>query len=110
MAEATGLREAILFVQAYQLSNTTIELDAAMIVNAITRKEFPRTNWGKSVRNSARVLNQLDNVSVSWVNREGNLAAHTLAWWALREPNRNWFKSFPSCILAHIHKDMSSVP
>jgi ribonuclease HI len=109
MAEATGLREAILFVQAHQLSNTTIELDAAIIVNAIARKEFPRTNWGKSIRSSVRVLNQLDNVYVSWVNRKSNQAAHALARWALREPNKNWSRDYPSCILAHIQKDMSGV-
>jgi hypothetical protein len=62
MAEATGLHEAILLAQAYQLSNTTIELDAAIIVNALVRKEFPRTNWGTSVRNSSRVLSHLNNV------------------------------------------------
>jgi ribonuclease HI len=109
MAEATGLHEAILLAQAYQLSNTTIELDAAIIVNTLVRKEFPRTNWGKSVRNRSRVLSLLNNVSVTWVNRTGNQAAHALARWALREPNRIWFSNYPSCILTHIHKDMSGV-
>jgi ribonuclease HI len=110
MAEATGLHEAIMLVQKYQLSNTLIELDAAIIVNALNRKDFPRTNWGKSTRNSARVLSQLNNVSVTWVNRRSNQAAHALARWALREPNRIWFSDFPFCILTHIRKDMSSVP
>jgi ribonuclease HI len=109
MAEATGLHEAILFAQANQLKDTSIELDSAIIVNAIARKNFPRTNWGKSIRNSSRVLSKLNNVSVSWVSRDGNRAAHALARWALREPNRNWVSNYPSCILTHIQKDMSFV-
>ncbi|KAK2367272.1 putative mitochondrial protein [Trifolium repens] len=109
MAEATGLHEAILFAQANQLKDTSIELDSAIIVNAIARKNFPRTNWGKSIRNSSRVLRKLNNVSVSWVSRDGNRAAHALARWALREPNRNWVSNYPSCILTHIQKDMSFV-
>jgi hypothetical protein len=110
MAEATGLHEAILFAQANQLKDTSIELDSAIIVNAIARKNFPRTNWGKSIRNSSRVLSKLNNVSVSWVSRDGNRAAHALARWALREPNRNWVSNYPSCILTHIQRKFLSPP
>ncbi|MCH84190.1 putative ribonuclease H protein, partial [Trifolium medium] len=47
MAEATALKEALLFVEENLLSNTIIELDAELIVKALNRKTFPITNWGK---------------------------------------------------------------
>jgi ribonuclease HI len=110
MAEARGLLEATRFVEEGQLSNIVTELDAAIIVQALARRDFPITNWGKCVRNCARVIDRLSSVSVTWVNREGNQAAHALARWALREPNQFWVSNFPLCILIHIQKDMRFVP
>jgi ribonuclease HI len=78
MAEATSLLEATRFVEEGKLSNIIIELDAAMIVQAFSRRDFPRTNWGKCVLKCARVIARLSNISVTWVNREGNQAAHAL--------------------------------
>jgi ribonuclease HI len=109
MAEATGLLEAIHFVEENHLSNIIIELDAAMIVQALSRRDFPRTNWGNCVRKSARVIDRLTGISVTWVKREGNKAAHSLARWALREPNKVWLTNFPLCILTHIQNDMRCI-
>jgi ribonuclease HI len=106
MAEATGLYEALKFVEDNHLSNTIIELDAAIIVQAIHHQSYPRSNWGNLIKLCVRTLGHLDNVSVSWVNRVGNEAAHALACWAFSEPNRNWTTNPPTCILTLIQKDM----
>ncbi|CAJ2655982.1 unnamed protein product [Trifolium pratense] len=89
MAEATGLLEALYWVDRNHLSNTIIEIDGANIVHALNQRVFPRTDWGQVARTGARVLSRLNNVSVTWVNRKGNEAAHELARWALVEPNRS---------------------
>ncbi|MCI45908.1 hypothetical protein A2U01_0067147 [Trifolium medium] len=65
LAEATGLREVLRFVESNQLSNIIIELDAQSIVATSYARIFPRSNWGRILRNCSRVLDSLDNVSVS---------------------------------------------
>ncbi|MCH84388.1 ribonuclease H protein [Trifolium medium] len=109
MAEATGLKEALQFVEDNLLSNLIIELDANIIVQALNRKIFPRTKWGNLVRQCSRFLSRSIGISAAWVNRKSNQVAHTLARWALVEPNRNWSSNFPYCILTHIQNDMRGV-
>ncbi|MCI32306.1 cytochrome P450, partial [Trifolium medium] len=94
MAEATGILEALYFVEQNILSNNMIDqLDAANIVHALNHQKFPITNWGKIARTCSRVCTRLNSVctrlnsvSVSWVNRKGNQAAHALARWTLIGP------------------------
>ncbi|GAU20573.1 hypothetical protein TSUD_33200 [Trifolium subterraneum] len=106
MAETTGLREALQFLDQLQINNVIIKHDAACIVNAFWRKEFPRSGWGRLVQQCSRFCTQKENVSVNWVKRSGNQAAHSLARWAMIEPNRYWTLNFPCCLENHIHKDM----
>ncbi|MCI24473.1 ribonuclease H protein, partial [Trifolium medium] len=96
MAEAEGLRAALQLVETQQLSNVIIELDAEKIVNAMKRKKFPRNQWGRIVQICSRVRDNLGNLDISWVSREGNQAAHVLARWAILEPNKFWSTNFPS--------------
>ncbi|PNX80587.1 hypothetical protein L195_g036591 [Trifolium pratense] len=49
-------------------------------------------------------------LSVRWIARDGNRAAHALARWALIEPNKLWTNEFPTCLIHHIQKDMEFVP
>jgi ribonuclease HI len=109
LAEVTGLHEALHFVESAHLSNTIIEMDAEKIVNAVQKRSFPRTSWGQLARSCSRVCDQLGNVTVKWVSRQGNQAAHVLARWALTEPDKFWPNNFPFCILDHIQKDMGNV-
>jgi ribonuclease HI len=109
LAEATGLREALQFVESSHLSNIIIEMDAEKIVKSVQMQSFPRTSWGQVARSCSRVCSQLEKVSVVWVSRQGNQAAHTLACWAMTEPNKFWPNNFPVCILDHIQKDMGNV-
>jgi ribonuclease HI len=110
LAEATGLQEALKYAQDNHLRNIIIELDAEKIVKAYHQKIYPRTKWGQIVKNCARVSNQIENCSVSWVSRKSNQAAHYLARWAILEPNRDWSNNYPSCISQHLQNDMPFVP
>ncbi|GAU49613.1 hypothetical protein TSUD_407720 [Trifolium subterraneum] len=110
MAEATGLKQALQFIETNHLSNTIVELDAKIIVQAVNCNKFPRSNWGRIASQCARFLSQSSNtISIGWVNRKGNTTAHRLARWALVEPNKNWFFDFPSCIQPYIRKDIGGV-
>jgi ribonuclease HI len=109
MAEATCVFEALKWVEAQQINNVIFESDAATIVKAIQTKSIPRNHWGQLAHKCLRVFNRNPSFSIMWVNRDGNTAAHTLARWALIEPDKSWPNSGPSCIWNHIQKDMGIV-
>ncbi|MCH94630.1 ribonuclease H protein, partial [Trifolium medium] len=102
MAEATGLREALLWVKSQKMEKVIIEMDAESIVKAVNSRIFPRNQWGQLVRSCARNFDHHAHLSVKWVNRRGNQPTHVLARWALSEPNQLWSNNFPSCIISHI--------
>jgi ribonuclease HI len=107
-AEASGLLEAMNWVENQKLRNVIFESDAATVVRAIQANSFPRTAWGQIAKNCARVCDRNESYSVNWVSRVGNQSAHALARWAEVEPDKVW--SFgPSCIQTHIQKDMGLV-
>ncbi|KAK2372257.1 hypothetical protein QL285_073414 [Trifolium repens] len=81
LAESMGICEALLWIE-------TLRRDAEGIVKALEKNKFPRTNWGLTVNRISRDLVNLDHVSVKWVNRKGNQAAHDLARFAFVEPNK----------------------
>jgi ribonuclease HI len=87
MAEASGLLEAMNWVENQQLHNVIFESDAATVVKAIQSNSFPRNAWGQVARNCARVCGSNESYSINWVSREGNKTAHALARCALVEPN-----------------------
>jgi ribonuclease HI len=108
MAEASGLLEALNWVENQQLHNVIFESDSATVVKAIQSKTFPRNAWGQVARNCARVYDRNESFSINWVSREGNKTAHALARCALVEPDKSW-PCGPSCIWTHIQKDMGFV-
>ncbi|CAJ2651829.1 uncharacterized protein LOC123894954 [Trifolium pratense] len=109
LAETAGLKEALNLIQAMELDEVIVEMDAAVIVNAIHNKIFPRNQWGLLARECSRAFDLNNKLSLKWVSREGNHAAHSLARWAFTEPNKWWSNYFPDCINHHIQKDMAFV-
>jgi hypothetical protein len=85
------------------------EIDAKIIVKAVQSRAFPRTKWGQITKNVARVFKDNDDFTISWVKRDNNHVAHTLAKWAILEPNKQWVNSMPICISNHVQKDMGHV-
>jgi ribonuclease HI len=94
LAETMGLHEALNLVDALQFQSVIIKMDVATIVRAIHSKTFPRNYWGQLAYQCARVLDEKDNISLQWVSRKGNEVAHSLARWAIKEPNRFWASNF----------------
>ncbi|CAJ2662949.1 unnamed protein product [Trifolium pratense] len=112
MAEVMGCCEALEFIWKLHLPQVVIEMDSATVVRAIQKQDFPRSHWGQAARRCARALSQdsQSRLSVRWIARDGNRAAHALARWALIEPNKLWTNEFPTCLIHHIQKDMEFVP
>ncbi|PNX57579.1 60S ribosomal protein l23, partial [Trifolium pratense] len=108
-ADVTGLQEALILIERFQLSKVIIELDSKRIVTAVKHKDFPRNQWGRIAKRCAQLMEANRDVSIAWVRREGNVAAHCLARWAVSEPNSYWASAFPYCIMNHIQKDMEGV-
>ncbi|GAU34369.1 hypothetical protein TSUD_217090 [Trifolium subterraneum] len=109
LAETQGLFEALNWIKTKGLSKIVIEMDAEVVVRAIQKRIFPRSRWGKLAKSCARDFEKDALLSISWVRRNGNKAAHELARWALYEPNMYWDENYPHCIHPHIQKDMGFV-
>jgi hypothetical protein len=84
-------------------------MDADCIVRAIHNKIYPWSQWGQIARVCARILENNNQVTLSWVLREDNKVVHSLARWAKIEPNKYWTSNFPVCIVAHIQNDRANV-
>ncbi|GAU41426.1 hypothetical protein TSUD_26060 [Trifolium subterraneum] len=109
LAETQGLFEALNWIKTKGFSNIVIEMDAEVVVRAIQKRIFPRLRWGKLAKSCARDFDKDALLSINWVRRNGNKAAHELARWALYEPNMYWDENYPRCIHPHIQKDMGFV-
>jgi ribonuclease HI len=109
LSEVMGLVEAIKLVEERHLQNVIIEMDSAVIVRAIQRNSYPRKYWGKLAESCARVLKDRNDITLQWISRKGNEAAHLLARWAFSEPNRFWTQNYPICIMQQAQKDLLSV-
>jgi ribonuclease HI len=109
LAETMGICEALHWIETLRINHVIIETDAEGIVKAMEKKKFPRTNWGTIANRISRDLVNLDHVSVKWVNRKGNKAAHDLTRFAFVEPTKTWSNFFPLCILSHIPSDMEGI-
>ncbi|GAU09995.1 hypothetical protein TSUD_398280 [Trifolium subterraneum] len=79
LAEATGLKTTLDLLSLRTRDRVIVEMDALGVVNAVTNRIFPRNQWGMVARSCARVLRDKREISVQWVGRKGNEAAHRLA-------------------------------
>jgi ribonuclease HI len=105
--EALGLEAALEFSSLWPESHIVIEMDASVIVEAVKHQRYPRNYWGKVTRRCGEKINRNPKLSISWIRRTGNQAAHTLANWARFEPNKTWLNETPLCITEIIQKDIS---
>jgi ribonuclease HI len=105
--EALGLEAALEFTSNWKETPITIEMDARIIVEAVNQWRFPRSYWGRMARRCGEQIKSNPKLSLNWVRRTGNGAAHTLANWDRFEPNKTWFTEPPLCIKEIIQKDVS---
>ncbi|KAK2352739.1 hypothetical protein QL285_090453 [Trifolium repens] len=82
-------------------------MDSSSIVDAVKRKSYPRSYWGRITQKCGEEIDRNPKRSIEWVRRTGNQAAHTLANWAYNDPNKTWFFETPLCIQEIIQNDVS---
>ncbi|PNY00367.1 hypothetical protein L195_g023647, partial [Trifolium pratense] len=78
-AEAMGLLAAIEWTKTLHQQTILIESDNSTVVQALRNEQYPRNYWGQMIRSGGDYVRE---ISVQWIKRSGNKAAHYLARWA----------------------------
>jgi len=104
MAEVLGIQVALEWIESSGWSNVVIESDAKVTVDSINKQRLHRGYLGNVGIKCLEKLKQLHRISIVWVRREGNWAAHATTKWAEFEPNHTWFCNLPTPVFSHIQK------
>jgi hypothetical protein len=104
-AEAVAARDSLLLARAGGHAKVLLEIDNLPLVNllrSLDGERSPIAGIWHEIRELSRVFTSFD---ISFVNREGNEAAHRCAKLASRSsPRCVWSESFPSDLLRIAHK------
>ncbi|PNX55458.1 ribonuclease H [Trifolium pratense] len=103
--EAHGLNAALDFIASLPVNPITIEMDSLSIVESVKKRRYTRNYWGRIARRCGEYLDKNPRSGICWVRRTGNIAAHSLANWAILEPNKTWCNETPMCIRDIVQKD-----
>ncbi|KAM6544052.1 hypothetical protein CsatB_008499 [Cannabis sativa] len=79
IAETIGIKEALSWIERKQWPNVVIETDALVVVQAIHSSILMPSQFGLLVDDCRVLLSSLNNVSLKFVKRSANRAAHCLA-------------------------------
>ncbi|KAM6589465.1 hypothetical protein CsatA_012070 [Cannabis sativa] len=79
IAETIGIKEALSWIERKQWSNVVIETDALVVVQAINSSILMPSQFGLLVGDCRALISSLNNVSLKFVKRSANRAAHCLA-------------------------------
>ncbi|XP_060959245.1 uncharacterized protein LOC115703661 [Cannabis sativa] len=79
LAESIGIREALSWLKNNAYTRATIESDSLVCVEAIRSEESLVSVFGLVVEDCKNILKDLVNVSISFVKRSANCAAHFVA-------------------------------
>jgi ribonuclease HI len=97
-AEAVGLRDAILWLGQLGLSDVHIELDCKLVVDSICDKNNNQAEFGNIIADCRSLLQQFTNFKISFVRRQANVVAHSLARVSILHARHHVFDLIPSCI------------
>ncbi|KAM6566616.1 hypothetical protein CsatA_025744 [Cannabis sativa] len=79
IAEIIGIKEALSWIERKHWTNVVIETDALVVVQAIKSSILMPSQFGLLVGDCRVLLSSLNNVSLKFVKRSANRAAHCLA-------------------------------
>uniref|UniRef100_A0A803P6E9 Reverse transcriptase zinc-binding domain-containing protein n=1 Tax=Cannabis sativa TaxID=3483 RepID=A0A803P6E9_CANSA len=79
IAEAMGIREALSWLKNHNYSHATVESDSLVCVAAIRSNEKLKSGFGFIVEECKLILRSLLNVTLCFVKRSANRAAHFIA-------------------------------
>jgi ribonuclease HI len=98
-AEAYALKEALIWLEELGISRVVIELDCMLVVNAINEKLRDSTEFGAIIKQCRLLLDNHPNFKISFIRRQANFVAHTLARASKSYASRQTFELIPSCIV-----------
>jgi hypothetical protein len=98
-AEAYALKEAIIWLGELGLSRVDIELDCLPVVQAINDKSSNQTEFGIIIEDCKILLANYPNFKISFIRRQANFVAHTLARASRSYASHQTFDLIPSCIV-----------
>lgn len=78
MTKLEALRE-VLLVKQLHLSSLEVELDAAVVVNIVTKSDTPNRNLQAHIMNYRELISKVPYIWVKHVFRDANCCADTLA-------------------------------
>jgi len=107
VAEAIGARCAVQFGRNLGLESIEFEGDTREIILALRNPAEVDSIHGYLLTETRQLLDSLSSWRVSHVRREGNMAAHLLAKFALsKQSQRVWLNSCPSVLLSAVNADL----
>ncbi|XP_030502725.2 uncharacterized protein LOC115717895 [Cannabis sativa] len=79
LAEAMGIREALSWLKNHPFSQAIVETDSLVCAESIRSAEVFASSFGSVVNDCKKLLESLSNVSLLFVKRSANCAAHFVA-------------------------------
>ncbi|XP_062088335.1 uncharacterized protein LOC133794908 [Humulus lupulus] len=83
VAEAMGLKEVLSWIKNAQWQRVVIEMDSLVVVQAVRSSIYMPSVFGSIINDCKLLLSELSFVSLFFVKRSANKAAHTVARAAL---------------------------
>jgi ribonuclease HI len=106
-AEARGLKEAIIWLGNRGLTDVSIELDCKQVVDGISNNIGTNSEFGAILRSCKVSLSFFPNFKISYVRRQANNVAHSLARASLSYDSSHCHDHMPSCIEYIVMNEMS---
>jgi ribonuclease HI len=101
-----GLLEAIKTATSNGLQHVLFETDSMSLVNALNTSNTPLNEFGDLVLQCKNLLLNNSDFVVSFVRRQANKTAHSIARAALSHPSPHVFYDVPSTLYSLIMNEM----
>ncbi|KAL6565896.1 hypothetical protein OROHE_004951 [Orobanche hederae] len=105
-AEAMGLLQSLRFIIEKNFTSVVIELDCQAVVNGITHNLYLNNDVGVILSLCKNILNQFPSYRISYIRRQANLVAHSLARASKFYARSHYYDFSPSCITTIIDNEM----
>ena len=108
--EAMVANKAVEFGSELGLHNAIIEGNSVVVAMALKCKEFGLAPYAHLLNDVSLFFGLYSQLSYSYVKREGNKVAHSLARLALTSQHCTvWMEDVPSCTLPFVQDDLAAL-
>ncbi|KAF2312495.1 hypothetical protein GH714_034875 [Hevea brasiliensis] len=102
LAEALGFKEVLSWLKGLALSNVQVESDCLQVVNAIHGSLLDFSYFGLLINDGKALLQELVNVSITFIKQSANQSAHTTIRLALSLYDAVQWGSIPPLFLEDV--------